>query len=408
MSGHTGLASPAYGLPPVADAGGLEAMESGLDGLLEALAATSVERDRAGGHAPQEKERLRQHGLLLLSVPRENGGPGADWARILHIVRRIARVDSAMAHLLAFQHLQLSGVLAYGSPVQREQLLAETVRHHLWWGNAANPADPRLRATEVDGGLQLDGIKGFCSGTRGSQWLLTTAIHEPSGQVLIAVLPTNSAGISVQDDWYPVGQRQTDSTSVTFTGVRLGWEHVLHRPGASSSPFLSLRGVLAQLILVNIYLGIAEGALAEAKQYTLNESRPWAAAGVSRAADDPYTLHRYAEMRLAVVSAAALADVSAQQFDRAWLRGPALRAEERGKVALSSAEAKVLAHRASLRNGEGLFDVCGARAARAATGMDRFWRNARTHTLHDPIDYKLRDIGRYALEGQLPEPTLYS
>ena len=68
----------------------------------------------------------------------------------------------------------------------------------------------------------------------------------------------------------------------------------------------------------------------------------------------------------------------------------------------------MFAHRAALSVGEGVFDVCGARSARAAQGLDRFWRNARTHTLHDPIDYKLRDIGRYALEGRLPEPTLYS
>jgi alkylation response protein AidB-like acyl-CoA dehydrogenase len=238
--------------------------------------------------------------------------------------------------------------------------------------------------------------------------LLTTAIHEPTGQMLIAVLPTERAGITVHDDWDPVGQRQTDSTSVSFTNVRLAWADVLHRPGAPSSPFLSLRGVLAQLILVNLYLGIAEGALNEARQYTLHEARPWATSGVQRSADDPYIVHRYAEMHLAVVAAAALANASAQDLERAWQRGPALTAEERGQVALSSAEAKVLAHRASLRVGEGVFDVCGARAARASIGLDRFWRNARTHTLHDPVDYKLRDIGRYALEGRFPEPTLYS
>jgi hypothetical protein len=30
------------------------------------------------------------------------------------------------------------------------------------------------------------------------------------------------------------------------------------------------------------------------------------------------------------------------------------------------------------------------------------------HTLHDTIDYKLRDIGRYVLSGRLPDPTAYS
>ena len=379
-----------------------------IDTLLERLRATAVERDRAGGHPAAEKALLRDHGLLVLSVPQELGGTGADWPDILATVRRIATVDSSLAHLLAFQHLQLSGVLAYGSAEQQARWLGDTVRDHLWWGNTANPADPRLRATEANGGLLLNGVKGFCSGTRGSQRLLTTAIHEPTGQMLIAVLPTETPGITIHDDWDPIGQRQTDSTSVSFDNVHLAWSDVLHRPGAPSSPFRSLRGLLAQLILVNLYTGLAQGALSEARQYTLNEARPWAASGVARAADDPYTVHRYAEMHLTTTAAAALADSAAQQLQQAWEQGEDLQAEERGQVALASAEAKVLAHRAALSVGEGVFDVCGARSARAAQGLDRFWRNARTHTLHDPIDYKLRDIGRYALEGRLPEPTLYS
>ena len=379
-----------------------------IDTLLEHLRTTAVERDRAGGHPAAEKALLRDHGLLVLSVPQELGGTGADWPDILATVRRIATVDSSLAHLLAFQHLQLSGVLAYGSAEQQARWLGDTVRDHLWWGNTANPADPRLRATESNGGLLLNGVKGFCSGTRGSQRLLTTAIHEPTGQMLIAVLPTETPGITIHDDWDPIGQRQTDSTSVSFDNVPLAWSDVLHRPGAPSSPFRSLRGLLAQLILVNLYTGLAQGALAEARQYTLNEARPWAASGVARAADDPYTVHRYAEMHLTTTAAAALADSAAQQLQQAWEQGEDLQHEERGQVALASAEAKVLAHRAALSVGEGVFDVCGARSARAAQGLDRFWRNARTHTLHDPIDYKLRDIGRYALEGRLPEPTLYS
>ena len=351
---------------------------------------------------------LADLGLLGIAIPEEFGGAGADWPTVLHIVRRIATVDSALAHLLAFQHLQLSGVLAYGSTEQQQRWLGETVRDQLWWGNTANPADPRLRATERNGALVLQGVKGFCSGTRGSQRLLTTAIFEPTGQMLIAALPTDTPGITIHDDWDPVGQRQTDSTSVSFEQVHLPWADVLHRPEAPSSPFLSLRGLVAQLILVNLYTGIAQGALAEARHYTLHEARPWATSGVARAEDDPYTVHRYAEMHLAAVAAAALADNAALRLQQAWEQGHALSAEQRGEVALASAEAKVLAHRAALRIGEGLFDVCGARATRATLGLDRFWRNARTHTLHDPIDYKLRDIGRFALEGILPAPTLYS
>ncbi|RYZ02167.1 MAG: acyl-CoA dehydrogenase [Comamonadaceae bacterium] len=385
----------------------LAEIEDGLDALVATLAASAVQRDRAGGHAGPEKELLRQHGLLLLSVPQAHGGVGADWPAILRIVRRIARVDSSLAHLLAFQHLQLSGVLAYGTPEQQARLLGETVAGQLWWGNAANPADPRLHAKEDGaGGLRLDGVKGFCSGARGSAKLITSALL--GDRFLIGVVATGSPGITIHDDWDPVGQRQTDSTSVSFADVRLAPENVLFAPGQPSTPFLSLRGVLAQLILVHLFLGIAEGAVAEARHYTLTQSRPWATAGVARAADDPYVVHRYAEMHLANRAAAALADEASQRFEDAWQQGAQLDAVARGHAAVAAAEAKVLAHRAALGAGENAFDVCGARAARAQQGLDRFWRNARTHTLHDPVDYKLRDIGRWALDARLPEPSLYS
>ncbi|MFL9877626.1 acyl-CoA dehydrogenase family protein [Herbaspirillum rhizosphaerae] len=386
----------------------LDSIHAALPAIEQELARTAAERDKAGGHAAEQKELLRQNGLLLLVVPKEYGGIGASWSETLAIVRRIARVDSAMAHLLAFQTLQLSGVLSYGSDEQRALYLRETVALNHWWGNSANPADPRLMATEKDGGLILQGIKGFCSGTLGSHRLLTTALHQPSGKILIAVLPTAREGITVHDDWDPIGQRQTDSTSVSYEQVRLEWSEVLFRPDAVSTPFLTLRGVVAQLILVNLYLGMAEGAFEHARDYTLNQGRPWFAAGVQRAADDPYVIHRYAEMHLQIRAARALADEAGVELDKVWRIGPELVAEQRGRAALAVAEAKVLAHRTALAVGQDVFDVCGARATKATLGLDRFWRNARTHTLHDPIDYKLRDVGRYALEHVLPEPTLYS
>jgi alkylation response protein AidB-like acyl-CoA dehydrogenase len=95
-------------------------------------------------------------------------------------------------------------------------------------------------------------------------------------------------------------------------------------------------------------------------------------------------------------------------LQRAWVRRDALTADERAEVALAVSEAKIVAQRAALDNGEALFDACGARATAASLGLDRFWRNARTHTLHDPLDYRLRDVGRFALTGELPQASLYT
>ncbi|WGS44577.1 acyl-CoA dehydrogenase family protein [Burkholderia sp. JSH-S8] len=377
--------------------------------VIDALRGSAAARDRAGGHAAQEKQWLADAGLLTLAVPRAFGGQEAAWPVIYEAIRQVARVDSALAHLVGFQCLQVVSVDVWGDLAQRARYLRGTVEHRWWWGNAVNPLDTRLVATATpDGGYRLDGVKGFCSGTRGSQ-RMTVSAHDPAlGRTVFGVVPTGRAGIAVNDDWDPIGQRQTDSGSVAFDGVTLAPDEVLHRSETPPTPRATLRTLVSQLVLTNLFVGLAEGALAEARDYVLRNGRPWIQAGVERASDDPYTLQRFGDMRVQAVAAAALADRAADALQRAWTLRDALTADGRAEVALAVSEAKIVAQRAALENGEALFDACGARATGAALGLDRFWRNARTHTLHDPLDYRLRDVGRFALTGELPQASLYT
>ncbi|RQR54133.1 acyl-CoA dehydrogenase [Burkholderia sp. Bp9126] len=377
--------------------------------VIDALRGSAAVRDRAGGHAAQEKQWLADAGLLTLAVPRAFGGQEAAWPVIYDAIRQVARVDSALAHLVGFQCLQVVSVDVWGDPAQRARYLRGTVEHRWWWGNAVNPLDTRLVATATpDGGYRLDGVKGFCSGTRGSQ-RMTVSAHDPAlGRTVFGVVPTGRAGITVNEDWDPIGQRQTDSGSVAFDGVTLAPDEVLHRSETPPTPRATLRTLVSQLVLTNLFVGLAEGALAEARDYVLRNGRPWIHAGVERASDDPYTLQRFGDMRVQAVAAAALADRAADALQRAWMLRDALTADGRAEVALAVSEAKIVAQRAALDNGEALFDACGARATSAALGLDRFWRNARTHTLHDPLDYRLRDVGRFALTGELPQASLYT
>jgi len=183
---------------------------------------------------------------------------------------------------------------------------------------------------------------------------------------------------------------------------------VLVGPGTTHTPRMTLRPLVSQLIMANLYLGIAIGAWDEARQYTQEQARPWAGSGVARAADDPIVQHRYGELKLPIRAAEAVADVAAQRLQAALDRGEAIDAAQRGEVAVAIAEAKVLAHRAAMEISSQFFELAGARATSQKLGLDRFWRNARVHTLHDPVDVKLRDIGRHALSGQPPEPGSYS
>ncbi|BEG77271.1 acyl-CoA dehydrogenase family protein [Achromobacter xylosoxidans] len=396
--------APATGAAPARAADTASAVQA----LAEQLAATAVERDRQGGHAAAERERIRASGLLRLSVPTQYGGAGASWSTVLAAVRTLAEADSALAHVFGFHHLQVAGVLLYGTPEQHAYFLRPTVERDLFWGNALNPLDRRVVARAELDGYRIDGVKNFSSGSVGSDLLTFSAWHKPSGTALIAALPTRTDGITVNPDWDAFGQRQTDSGTVRFDHVWLEPVQVLQAPGVAPTPRATLRAQVAQLIMTNLYLGIARGAFQEARRYVRDEARPWFASGVQRHADDPYVQERFGEFWLRVQAAQALADLAGQRLDAALARGPSLTADERGEVAVAGAQAKVLAHRAALEVGNGLFDVTGASSTAARYGYDRYWRNARVHTLHDPVAYKIRDLGRYALLDQIPEPTAYS
>jgi alkylation response protein AidB-like acyl-CoA dehydrogenase len=379
-----------------------------LDALLREWAQTAAARDKSGGTAFHERDLLRKSGLLRLSIPAQYGGDGASWSTTLDIVRRMAQVDSSLAHLFAFHHLQLATIRLFGRDTQIRRWLSDTVNQGWFWGNALNPLDKSTRALPGEtNGYLFDGRKSFCSGARDSDQLLASAF-DSDGKLLIGVTPTNRAGITVLDDWDNMGQRQTDSGTVIFERVSIAPDELLNDPGPLSSPFACLRPLLAQAILSHIYVGIGEGALQAAREATLAQARPWIASQAERPSEDPYVIAHYGDFWVALEGARLLAERAMQAFDEAWQRGLALTESERGEVAIAVATSKVAAARAGLEVASRMFDVTGARSTTAALRLDRFWRNVRVHTLHDPIDYKVRELGDWALNGRAPKPSFYS
>jgi alkylation response protein AidB-like acyl-CoA dehydrogenase len=376
--------------------------------LAEQFASTAVERDRRGGTPKHERDLIRRSGLLGLSIPTEFGGWGAAWSEVMAVVRTFARADGSLAHVFGFQHLMLATARLFGQREQWQPLFEATAERAWFWGNALNPLDARTTLRREGGLMSISGQKSFCSGSPDSDMLIVSALRPPETRLAIAAIPTSREGIRVLADWDNMGQRQTDSGGVTFEDVRIHEHELLDKPGPLGSTFASLRPCIAQLILANVYLGIAEGALEHAKSYTRSSRRPWLSSGVASAADDPYVLHRYGEMWVGLEGARLLSDRAGQALSEAWARGDELTPEQRGQAAIAIATAKAATSRVGLDVSSQIFDVMGARATAFSAGLDRFWRNLRTHTLHDPVDYKFRELGRYALSGELPTPSFYS
>ena len=376
--------------------------------IAEQFALSAAERDRRGGTPKAERDVLRRSGLLALAIPRQYGGWDASWAEVMAVVRTLARVDGSIAHVFGFQHLMLATARLFGQPEQWEPLFEGTAQNSWFWGNALNPLDTRTTLSRDGGSLRIHGQKSFCSGSVDSDMLIVSALRPPETRLAILALPSSREGIRIGADWDNMGQRQTDSGSVELDDVVVYPHELLDQPGPLGSVFASLRPCIAQLTFANVYLGIAEGALEQARAYTQSSRRPWLGSGVASASEDPYVLHRYGDMWVNLEAARALTDRAGDALSAAWAQGDALSPEGRGQTAIAIAAAKVATTRAGLDVSSQVFDVMGARSTTAALGLDRFWRNLRTHTLHDPVDYKLRELGRYALAAELPTPSFYS
>ncbi|MGF6955694.1 alkylation response protein AidB-like acyl-CoA dehydrogenase [Paraburkholderia youngii] len=376
--------------------------------LAARFSLTAVERDQRGGTPKPERDALRASGLLALSIPSEYGGRGATWQTTLDVVRIIAAADGSLAHVFAFHHLMLATVRLFGTERQWGSWFEKTARHDWFWGNALNPLDDRTISRSREDWLEFSGQKSFCSGALDSEMLIASARDALTNAFLVAAVPTQRSGIAVADDWDNIGQRQTDSGTVTFERVRVDHHEVLIEPGPLSTPFACLRPLIAQLSLAHVYLGISEAAFEDARHYTLNEARPWPASKLASVGDDPYILGQYGEFWVGLEAVRTLAARAADRLDSAWARGSALSEAERGEVALAIATAKVAAAQTGLVICTRMFDVAGARATHGSLRLDRYWRNLRTHTLHDPLAYKMREIGEWALKRTYPTPSFYS
>lgn len=372
------------------------------------LATTAVERDAQAGIPEQEVQILRKSNLLKLPIPKEYGGLGGSWPEIYKAIQQIANADGSTGQLYANHASLVNMSHAIGRPGQAEHYYRLTAAHNLFWGNAFNTRDTRLKIEPEGDHFRLNGTKSFGTGVIVADLRAIAAFQTGNPFPIAAVLPNDREGVIYNHDWDNMGQRRTASGSFTFNNVWVSADEIVGPPPNAESAFATLIYLIVQLSKTYVYLGIAEGALKAAKQYTLTQARPWMMADVAEASHDPYILHQYGELWTELQAAIALADRAAQQVQQAWDQGDALTAQARGEVAISVYAAKAMAIKAGLAITNRMFDPMGARATAAKYGFDRYWRDLRTFSLHDPVAYKYRAIGDWVLHQTLPMPSQYS
>lgn len=378
--------------------------------VAEALSVDVLERDRANQQPYAEVELLRSSGLLNLLVPAEYGGVGGHFETAFAVIRTLAATDGSIAQLLAYHYFNQTGIAFYAPAQQQEHWWRRSVSGGWLWGDSVNPVDPTLTlTTDPDGGYRLNGYKRFSTGSGVGEVIIVNAVvadGEQAGKVLAFVLETDRKGIELVDDWNHLGQRLTASGSVRYSQVRVNAEDILGE--LSEEPISTLLIPGLQLAFAHLYVGIAQGALAKGRDILLNRQNSWFLAGVDSYSRDVIFQRTIGELKARVAAAEALADKLARRYDAVISLGGEVTSALRADVAVAIAELKVVSTEVGLETAHRIFEITGSSSTNNEVGLDLYWRNVRTHTLHDPVDYKKIEVGQYYLHGE-PQPiSLYT
>ncbi|MER6771096.1 acyl-CoA dehydrogenase family protein [Streptomyces bacillaris] len=374
------------------------------------LATDAAARDKAGATPYTEVQLLKDSGLVTLLGPAGHGGGGQDWTTAYRVIREVAKADGSIGQLLGYHYLWNWAARLVGTREQWEHVEAEAVRHTWFFGGAVNPRDSDVVVTEDGDDLVFTGAKTFSTGSRVSDVTVLEGVLEGTDRHIFAIVPSDSPGLTFHDDWDNIGQRLTESGGVTLDGVRTPWASAAGYVDKEFRPrvYNTLNVPTIQLVFISFYLGIAAGALETAATYTRTRTRSWLHGGYDKAVDEPYVIDTYGDLTAKLWAVEALADAVAAEGQKLHDAPDEVTEQARGEFEVRVAAAKARATDVALEVTSRIFEVTGARATASAEGLDRFWRNVRTHTLHDPVAYKRREVGRHVLTGELPEPTWYS
>lgn len=347
-------------------------------------------------------EEFTRSGLGSISVPSAYGGPQVSFLTIAEVFRIISAADPALGQIPQNQFGIIHLILGTASEQQKKTLLKSVLEG---WriGNAGpergtkNTLELKARITEANGRYVINGQKFYSTGALFAHLVAVKALDDQGRQVM-AFVPRGSAGLRIVDDWSGFGQRTTASGTVLLDDVEVDAALIMENWRSSLTP--NIQGAVSQLIQAAIDAGIARAAIDDSIEFVRERSRPWVDAQVDRASDDPYVIADIGRLKLDLHAAEALLRDAAKVLDKVSA-GPI---DEfcAARASIAVARAKILTTEIALLASEKLFELAGSRATLAEFNLDRHWRNARVHTLHDPVRWKYHAVGAWHLNGSLP------
>jgi alkylation response protein AidB-like acyl-CoA dehydrogenase len=370
--------------------------------LFARIAATAKERDQRRQLPFEDVDQLAKAGIGTLRLPAEHGGAALGLGDLFRLLVELAEADPNFPQLLRAHYLVTESLLFQRDFAQRDRWLrligdGKLIGNAISERGSAAVGRVNTTVTAQDGRLLLNGTKYYTTGSLFADWIQVSAEHD--GESVRVFVPASATGVKQYDDWNGFGQLTTSSGTIEFTDVEISAEDV--SPAETGRTF---RPAVAQLLLLACLVGIARRTARDATEYVHARRRSYSHASAALPKDDPLVqqvvggLHSTSFAAEATLQAAVASVDRAQQAIR---RGePDEEYLDRAEIDVSRAQVVLVDQVLSAINR--LFDVGGASIVDHDWGFDRHWRNARTIAVHNPVLYKARAIGDWAINGADP------
>jgi SfnB family sulfur acquisition oxidoreductase len=367
----------------------------------EQIRPTSGARDKDRRLPFEEIEWFSQSGLWGITVPREYGGAGVSTSVFTEVVAIISEADASLGQIPQNHYANIEEIRLIGTESQKAFFFDRILKGDRL-GNAAversgkSVLENQTKLVPDGDGYLITGEKFYSTGALFAHWV-PVRVTDLDGNRVVAIVNRRSDGLKVIDDWSSFGQRTTASGTVILKNVRVNKDQILPSYQAYRKP--TTRGPFSQIIHVAIDIGIARAAINDMVDFVKTRSRPWIDAKAEKASEDPLTIYQVGELLYQLHAAEALMERAALKVDRAaaTLDEPTVTA-----AALAVAEAKIGATDIAMFATNRLFELAGTQSTLEKYQLDRHWRNARVHTLHDPVRWKYHAIGNYYLNDIVP------
>ncbi|ENX22166.1 SfnB family sulfur acquisition oxidoreductase [Acinetobacter vivianii] len=343
-----------------------------------------------------------QKGLGGIRVPQQYGGAFVSNKTLAHVFRILTKADANVGQIPQNQFGLLNFINITGSDSQKQFIYSEILagKRIANGGPEKNSRDTKAIQTKLNfehDKYFLNGEKFYSTGTSFADWLAIRALH-PEGYTVLVIVDRHAEGVEVINDWNGFGQRTTASGTVKLNNVEVDPSLFFDERIIADTP--NVRGAYSQLLQVAIDVGIAEAAFDDTLS-SIRKARPIIDSGVEKASEEHYTLQEVGKLNILLDAAILLLDDAAEYLDELD-QLTEISAEQAARASILVAEAKIYANDAALHISEKLLELGGSRASLSQHNLDQHWRNARVHTLHDPVRWKFHAIGDYYLNGTHP------